>query len=331
MFRSAIIKLTLVYVALAVILSLIFSGVLYHFSTDTLREALGHQHKALATNDHDFDNRFSVSEELDKQSRRLLIQLIYFNISVIAGSAIVSYLLARRTLRPIERAHESQIRFTAEASHELRTPLAAMRADTEVALMEKGLNDKSRQILQANVDDIHRLEQLASHLLEISRYQNNTTNEPELLNLDEIISQSLRQFKQIIKTKQLKIRQAITPVQILGEDYALHQLLTIVLDNAVKYSHRGGEITIKLHAEDKYAILDITDTGIGIPASDIPHLFERFYRATNVKSGKNNGSGYGLGLPLAQEIVKAHKGSIHISSKENVGSEVVVKLLAANQ
>jgi signal transduction histidine kinase len=150
MFRSAIVKLTLAYVVLATVLSLLFSGVLYHFSTDTISDALNNQHKYLVSNDHDFDNSFPVSEELNRQSEHLFGQLVYFNIIVITGSTIVSYALARRTLRPIERAHQAQIRFTAEASHELRTPLAAMRADTEVALMEKGINSKVRRTLQGN-------------------------------------------------------------------------------------------------------------------------------------------------------------------------------------
>ncbi|MEO6761149.1 MAG: HAMP domain-containing sensor histidine kinase [Candidatus Saccharimonadales bacterium] len=331
MFRSVTLKLTLVYVLLAIILSLLFSSVLYHFSTDELSDALSEQYKTLSVNDHDSDNAHLPSEELDRHSGHLLAQLIYFNIFVIVGSTIVSYILARRTLRPIEQAHRSQIRFTAEASHELRTPLAAMRADTEVALMEKGLNPKARRTLQGNVDDIRKLEQLASHLLDISRYQAGYTSPHELLNLDEITADALRQLNHVIKAKHLSVKLNIKPVQLLGDNYAVRQLITIVLDNATKYSQTGGTIAIKLTAENKQAVVVITDTGIGIPPSDLPHLFERFYRSTNTRGNEPGMNGYGLGLPLAQEIVQAHKGSIHISSKEHLGSEVVIKLPIANQ
>lgn len=326
MFRSATLKLTLWYVLLSVALSLLFSVVLYQFTTQELAEGLQQQYQTLSANDHDVDNRYSLSREVDRHTHRLFSELVYFNIAVVIGSTVISYILARRTLWPIERAHQAQLRFTAEASHELRTPLAAMRADTEVALMEKGLNAKARRTLKGNVVDIQKLETLATHLLDISRYQNAATDKFELLNLDEIINQSLQQFKQTVKNKQLKVVQNIHPAQILGDNYGLQQLITIVLDNAVKYSHRGGKITIKLDSLNKYAVLTISDTGIGIPADDVPNLFERFYRAGNAELSQSRASGYGLGLPLAQEIATAHKGAIQISSQEKQGSTVTIKL-----
>lgn len=331
MFRSATLKLTLIYVMLAVVLSVLFSGVIYHFATDELNDALHEQYNTLSANDHDADNVYLTSQEVNKHSNHLLTQLVYFNLVVIGGLAAASYVLAKRTLRPIERAHQAQIRFTAEASHELRTPLAAMRAGTEVALMEKGLDAKTRSTLKANVYDIQKLESLAAHLLDISRFQSTDDNHFELLDLDEIISQSLQQFKQIIKTKRLSVTEQIGPVQILGNGYAIKRLVTIVLDNAIKYSNAGGSLSVKLQAKDKQAVLMISDTGIGIPSGDMSHLFESFFRASNVRASKQQNSGYGLGLSLAQEITKSHKGSIHVSSKEKVGTQITIKLPAVKQ
>ncbi|MGH7237261.1 MAG: sensor histidine kinase, partial [Candidatus Saccharimonadales bacterium] len=325
MFKSATLKLTLWYVVLATVLSLLFSVVLYHFATHELSEGLQHQYQRLTTNDHDGDNNYSPRRELNTHNQNLLVDLAYFNLAVIVGSTVVSYWLARRTLRPIEQAHAAQVRFTTEASHELRTPLAAMRADTEVALMEKGLSVKARRTLQGNASDITKLERLASHLLDISRYQTDREEAQELVNLDEIIAETLRQFQHTIKAKHLKIKQNIKPVQVRGDSYGLGQLLAIVLDNAVKYSSPSGIITIKLQVENGQAVLAIKDTGIGIPANDLPHLFERFYRASNAKSVQNAASGYGLGLPLAQEIVRAHKGTIDIASQENKDTTLIIK------
>src|ERR1035438_8663009 len=130
MFKSATLKLTLWYVLIVMVLSLLFSGVLYHFTTHELSEGLDDQYHQIISNDHDGDNyRYISTSELDTRSKHLILEMVYFNIVVLLGASISSYALARRTLRPIEEAHQAQIRFTAEASHELRTPLTAMKAD----------------------------------------------------------------------------------------------------------------------------------------------------------------------------------------------------------
>lgn len=326
MFRSATLKLTLWYVLLATLLSLLFSVVLYHFSTNELTEALNHQYSVLTVNDHDSDNSYRRYQDLDSHAQHLLSELVYFNIAVIAGSSLLSYLLARRTLKPIEAAHQAQVRFTAEASHELRTPLAAMRADSEVALMEKGNNTRLRHALQDNVRDIQKLEDLSSHLLDISRYKTTLPNSRQPLDLDNIVSEVLKQLNRAISGKQLEMRLDIQPVQIIGDHRAIQQLITLVLDNAVKYSRQNGVITTSLKLEDSTAVLIIKDEGIGIPQADLSHIFEPFYRSKNVTADKQNIAGHGLGLSLAREIVKTHKGTLQILSKGHKGTEAVIKL-----
>lgn len=329
MFRSATFKLTLWYVLLATSLCLLYSTVVYHLATHELGEALHHQYSSFVGNDQDYDNAPSLSSDIQQHGQHLFGELVWLNIVVIAGSSVFGYLLARRTLRPIKTAHQAQIRFTAEASHELRTPLAAMRADTEVALMEKGLPATTRRTLEGNLHDIERLEQLTSHLLDISRYQNKTTPKLELLDLDEIVQQGVTQLMHATKEKQVHITLDIKPLQVMGEQHGLQQLVTIVLDNAIKYSHEKGTITLSLHQDEGMAVLVVEDKGIGIPGNDLPHVFEHFYRSTKV-TAKRVDSGYGLGLPLAQEIAHAHHGAIEIRSRENGGTTVRITLPIAH-
>ncbi|HSW74583.1 MAG TPA: HAMP domain-containing sensor histidine kinase [Candidatus Saccharimonadales bacterium] len=327
MFRSATFKLTLWYVLLAASLCLLFSAVIYHLSTDELGEALNHQYNSFVDNDRDRDNIPLPQADIQRHGQHLFGELVWFNIVVIAGSSIAGYFLARRTLRPIKQAHQAQIRFTAEASHELRTPLAAMRADTEVALMEKGLPARAKRTLEGNLHDIERLEQLTGHLLDIARYQNKTT-ELRLLDLDEIVRDAAARLNRtaVAQEKNIRIKQDIRPVQVMGEHEGLQQLVTIVLDNAIKYSHEKGGIAVSLHHNETAATITIQDDGIGIPGSDVPHVFERFYRSGNTRLDKKAPTGYGLGLPLAQEIAHAHGGTIHIHSQENVGTTVRITL-----
>lgn len=328
MFQSATFKLTLWYVLLATCLSVLFSVVVYRLSTEELGEALTHQYSSFVGNDHDGDNVPPPYSDIQRHGQHLLNELIWFNIVVVSGSSVVGYFLARRTLKPIENAHQAQTRFTAEASHELRTPLAAMRADTEVALMEKGLPAKTQRTLQGNLRDIERLELLAGHLLDIARYQNKIKAEPVPLDLDEIVQNVVNQLSRAAQEKHISIEPDIRPVQVRGEQYGLQQLVTIVLDNAIKYSHEHGTIVVSLHSDETKAELTIKDNGIGIPSDDLPHIFERFYRSMNTKSDKEAANGYGLGLPLAQAIVIAHSGEIQISSREDNGTTVRVTVPA---
>lgn len=326
MFRSATLKLTLWYVLLAASLCMIFSAVVYRLSTEELGEALYHQYDSFVGYDRDGDNIPLPYAAIQRHGQHLLGELVWLNVVVIAGSSVVGYFLARRTLKPIEQAHRAQTRFTAEASHELRTPLAAMRADTEVALMEKNLPAKASRALEGNLHDIERLEQLTGHLLDIARYQNKAAAEPALLDLDEIVRKAAEQLGHAAQDKRVRIKQDIKPVQVMGEQYGLQQLATIVIDNAIKYSRKQATVTVSLRTDKAAAILTVKDSGIGIPASDLPHVFERFYRSTNAKPDKKMAGGYGLGLPLAQEIVNAHGGTIAIHSRENNGTTVRITL-----
>ena len=327
MFKSATITLMLWYVLLSVGLSLLFSGVLYHFSTNELSEALHNQYQTIANNDHDSDNqKYTTDHELVARSHNLLADLVYFNLFVLAGSTVVSYGLARRTLRPIEEAHLLQTRFIAEASHELRTPLTAIKADTEATLMQRGSNSSElRRTLKGNLRDIEKLELLTNHLLEISLYKNVSPLKKDV-NLDQLIRHVLKQLKPSITAKHLRIDAETQPIQIKASQHDLQRLITIVLDNAVKYSHANGRVTVKLHQTKQHATIRVIDGGLGIRAEDLPHIYEPFYRSNDGASAHNKVFGFGLGLSLAREIVVAHNGVIVVESKIHEGTSVTITL-----
>ncbi len=326
MFKSATLKLTLWYVLLAMCLSFLFSGVLYHFSTDELTEALRNQYQVLNDNDKDDQSYFSTYE-LNARSHHLLDNLVYFNGLVLVGSSLASYILARRTLRPIEAVHQAQIRFTADASHELRTPLTAMKADTEATLMRNS-NDAAllRRTLKANLGDIEKLDKLTNHLVEISRYDSKVATAKETVELEDMIREIAQQFGRQTKDTKLTIKVDTEPAQVQGDPHGINQLITIVLDNAIKYSKPKGRIYVTLLKKNKDTVIAIKDNGIGIPTEDLPHVFERFYRSRNVNTNKTKTSGYGLGLPLAKDIVEQHGGSISVQSNEHEGTTVCITI-----
>ncbi len=328
MFKSAILKLTFSYVLLSMLLSLLFSGVLYHFATQELQEGLENQYHMMARNDFDADNvNIQPINELNTRSSNLISDLIYFNVVVFFGSTVASYILARRTLRPIEDTHQAQIRFTAEASHELRTPLAAMRADTESVLMQKKQDPRLMKApLKENLQDILKLQKLADHLLQMSRYKNQSTLVRESIDLQKMMKEIAHQAKRHYPDRKINTELKGKSVHIVADPIAIQQLVMIILDNAIKYSKQGSFIHGEI-AEDTNSIsIIISDEGVGINSEDLPHIFEHFYRSTNAQNNENQASGYGLGLPLAKDIVDLYHGQISIKSVEDEGTTVTVSL-----
>lgn len=326
MFKSATMSLTLWYVFLAMSLSVLFSGVLYHFSTGELAEALHNQYQVL--NDKDIDDRRYISTyELDARSHHLLDDLVYFNILVLVGSSLASYVLARRTLLPIEIAHQAQVRFTADASHELRTPLTAIQADTEATLMRDPNNvDLLRRTLKANLEDIKKLDKLTDHLVDLSRYDSKLALDKEDVDLETIIQEVIRQFNRRIKSNNIKVETETHSVLFRGNPHSLRQLVTIILDNAIKYTKPKGKIKLTMVKKSKHIVIIIKDNGVGISPVDLPRIFERFYRSQKTSVNKNKTTGYGLGLPLAKDIIELHRGTVDVQSKEHSGTTVTITL-----
>ncbi len=330
MFRSTLVKLTLVYVILTMALSLSFSFVFYRLATHELSEGLHHQYEDIVGNDHDTDNKHRYdhesSSELQQRQDTIRNGLVYVDIGVLIGSVVVGYVLARRSLRPIEEAHRSQLRFTAEASHELKTPLTAMKADTESMLMQRGANaSELRATLKNNLSDIERLERLTRHLLDMGRYRSDAKPRLEEVDLPKLLGGVVRQLGIKYKSKNVRIEQQCTLAVVYAEPLSLEQLLVILTDNAVKYSPKGGMVRIAASQVQRKTVITVQDNGSGIDPEDLPHIFEHFYRSKQHSSTKA-ASGYGLGLPLAKDIVDMYKGSISVDSKANEGTTVTVRL-----
>lgn len=327
MFRAARLKLTGQYVLLTMLLSLVFSFVFYHFATHELNEGLQNQYHVIIENDRDADNRNSVSApELHVRARHLVDDLAYFNVAVFVGSLLVGYILAKRTLKPIEEAHDIQVRFTAEASHELRTPITAMKADTESILMEREADpEQLRQTLVSNLQDIERLERLSKHLLNMARYKSNGRENTETVDLKPLLKNVIEEVSRIYVNKKLHVTSTLKPAKIEADPISIEQLFSIVVDNSMKYSHSKGKIRITMSVEEGRIVVRVKDQGVGIASADLPHVDEHFYRSSTVKS-LGIASGYGLGLPLAYDIVKLYKGTMDIVSSEGKGTEVSIFL-----
>lgn len=257
---------------------------------------------------------------------RVLVRLILTNSIIMIGGGFLSYYLARRTLQPIEEAHEAQSRFTADASHELRTPIAAMQSETEVALMDPKLTLKqAKQRLQSNLEELGKLTALSEGLLRLAQLDNTHADYGQPVAIDTLIQQAVNRVLPAAEEKNILLRTEIPEsMQVAGDESSLREAYIILLDNAVKYSPEKTEVLISAKQSPKHVTVRVQDHGIGIKATELPHIFERFYRADNARSKQTKG--YGLGLAIAHDIVTAHGGSISAQSRPGQGSTFIVQL-----
>jgi two-component system sensor histidine kinase CiaH len=248
---------------------------------------------------------------------------------LLAGGA--GLFLAERALVPIRRAFNRQRQFIADASHELRTPLTLIRSSAEmVAQSADRLESEDAELLNDIIHEVDRLSRLVTDLLTLARVDADRLElKLDLVDLAALARQTHDDVEPLAREKHL---QHTVEVQgssvVMGDEVRLRQLLLILLDNAIKYTEPGGNIALSVSHEDGHVALTVSDTGIGIPAESLPHIFERFYRVESARTHETGGAG--LGLSIADWIVRAHKGSIHVDSEPGKGTRVRVELPAAN-
>lgn len=328
MFRSATFKLTLYYLLIIGVISIGFSTVLYQVAANDLANSLDHQTQRISDNFPVFSNSpyLHNGAEMALGKQHLLGRLVVFNLVVMVLAGFASYALARRTLRPIQDAHERQKRFTADVSHELRTPLTALKMESEVALMDPAASKKDlTHALQSNIEEAEKLTNLVTNLLILSQLDDAEGSKLQgQQSLPELIKVAIDQVTPLAKDRNIALKQTIEPgMKVTGEPATLTQLFVILLDNAVKYSPNDSSVDIIASAKQGLATVSVTDSGIGINKDDLGHVFERFYRADSARASQTSG-GFGLGLSIAQMIANAHGASVTLVSQPGKGTTATV-------
>ncbi len=226
----------------------------------------------------------------------------------------------------LERSFIMVQQFSHDAAHEIRTPLTIIQGEIEEILNNPPSTIESRQ-LEKILEEIQYLTSIADKLLLIHTLDTHEIEYHfELVNLSQITSEVASDAVILSSVKEINVKTSIEPnIEIQGNDELLTRLLWNLIDNAVKYSKPMGSIDIILRSTSSGIEFIIKDSGIGIPSKDIGRIFDRFYRVDKSRSRKLGGSG--LGLAICKWIVELHKGSIEVSSKENVGSEFIVRFL----
>lgn len=234
-------------------------------------------------------------------------------------------------LARLEAAFGKITRFTADASHELRTPIALMRAAAEISLRKSRSEAEYRETLFAILGESEKTTALVEKLMLLARTDAGFESlEQSVVNLNECLADACRKGRTLAEGRRIEFQQQLPTesVHVVGDASALRRLFLILIDNAVKYTPEEGQVAVSLTADSEFAHVEVRDTGIGIGAEDLPHVFERFYRADKARSREQGGAG--LGLSIARWIAEAHGGSIRVRSTPGAGSLFQVRLPLSN-
>lgn len=268
-------------------------------------------------------SRFSHHQEITLDDDRIFKA----QYSTIPGVGVAITMQNITYLKQIDRIKND---FVSTVSHDLRTPLTAILGYVELMDRVGPLNDQQREFIRRVQISIHDITSLVNDLLELGRLEAGILGNTMEVSLEQVLKNSVDNLQPQIQEKKVVLNQnypSKTP-SILGNPVRIRQMLDNLLGNAVKYSPPGGEVTVGISVEENQVVFSVKDTGMGIPAADQPHIFEKFYRGSNVEK-KVTGSG--LGLAIVKSIVESHQGRIWVDSIPGKGSTFYVVLPTAAQ
>jgi len=227
-------------------------------------------------------------------------------------------------LDKLENSIKKERQFASDASHELRTPIAIITTQTEEALEGRLGVQEYKEAIETIRDESKKMSHIISQLLMIYRSDEGSYKfNFEILNLNVIIEDIVNEFQEVANEKDLVISfKSADEIKIRADQTLLTRLFINIIDNAVKYTQKGGKIIVSLSKTSNYSIITIEDNGIGISENDIPFIFDRLYQVDKSREDRGNG----LGLAIAKWIAELHKGEISAESKPEVGSKFIIKL-----
>ncbi|HMJ92334.1 MAG TPA: ATP-binding protein [Candidatus Acidoferrum sp.] len=229
------------------------------------------------------------------------------------------------TFARLEEAFAQQQQFTADASHELRTPLAVLISELQTTLARERTGADYRETLEACLQTAQQMRRLTDSLLELARLDaDHGFTQRERVNLAEVTAACVERLRPLAEANRITVTSDLQSVTITGQSDAIDQVITNLVSNAIHYNRPGGTIQVTTRAVDREAHLIVADTGIGIAAEDLPHIFKRFYRAD--KSRSRAAGHTGLGLAITKALVKAHRGTIEVESAADCGTTFRVRI-----
>ncbi len=274
-----------------------------------------------------------LSTEKSAETREIVIYQPYERTVMVHATAIKrddrldGAILVFHDITELRKLEQIRRDFVANVSHELRTPMTNIKGYSET-LLDGALEDSkvARDFVQIIKNDADRLTQLIDDLLQLAKIESGTEKfDKRLHDLKAIIENVIRDLVPQARKRNVTIQNLIaSPIYAFVDNRAMTQVFVNLLDNAIKYNHDGGSVAVSADAQDDRVTVSVTDTGMGIPAEDLPRVFERFYRVDKAHSRKIGGTG--LGLSIVKHIIQIHGGEINVQSEVNHGTTFQVTL-----
>jgi signal transduction histidine kinase len=245
---------------------------------------------------------------------RLILTFIAVSVGMFILIFFISSFLTERSIKPIKESYYKQKQFISDASHELKTPLAVIHTNVDVLLTNT--DEQNKKWLEYIKSEVERMGHLTNDLLYLTQMDGAEDHQmmKTTFNISERLEHILLGLEVVAFEKNISLIYDIAPdIEMHGNAEQVSQVMMILLDNAIKYTQTGGDISILLSKSTHHINLSVTNSGDGISEEDLPYVFDRFYRADKVRS-RESGS-YGLGLSIAKTIVEQHNGKITCESK----------------
>lgn len=278
---------------------------------------------------HLLDHVFHLEEEIDEE---IEIKGAYFSVSIsllYSKDSVRGAVVVLRDMTEQHRLDKMRSDFIANVSHELRTPISMLQGYSEAIIDEVVTTEEDKnEMIRIIYDESKRMSRLVTELLDLARLESGYLSiYKEEVSILPAIERITQKFDQIAKEKNIHLYFEHTLTEAIHlqiDEDRMEQVLTNLIDNALRHTSEGESVTVRLSQPDQYITIEVEDTGYGIPKEDLPFVFERFYKADKARTrGK---SGTGLGLAIAKNIVERHDGNLSVESEVGVGTTFIIKL-----
>jgi len=341
MFTEARIKITLWYLVIIMVIITLFSLAIFQVLAREVHRFAFLQQQQLQLREQNPNVSLLPGRPLrvivrdlnnnleDDLLSRIKVLLILVNSLILVISGILSFILAGKTLEPIEEMIENQKRFVSDASHELKTPLTAVRTSIEVALRDKNLQlAEAKEVLESSLEELQVLQSMAQSLLHLSHTATENYAQLQALSLEKVVATAVKKMSPLARKKKIELQVSLgekLPLMVPGIELEIREAVVILLDNAIKFSPANTQVGISLSSKRKRAYIQVSDQGPGIAPEHSKYIFDRFYRVDSSRC-KDAEGGYGLGLAIAQRIITNHQGSLSVQSELGHGTTFTIVL-----